>query len=373
MQSVLGYYRVKDRIISNKVAALVYGTEVDYHPDWIFNNDIFDHYNWSVSPVEPLDELYRERAQQIRDRYDYVALSYSAGSDSQNILNTFLKHNICLDEVVVTWAVEQAERTAADPTDISFDNVISEWELTVKPKLKWLAQYHPNIKITINDWASRLDKVSISDEYLLTRNHMFFTYGDLRWDSVKIFDHINKKKGVLVYGLDKPRVCVHEGSYQLYFVDAAAHSAMPSSDENKQSIELFYWSPDSCKILAKQAHMVADFFDLNPQFHQYIQWPIFSPQYKQFYESVLRPLIYPEVDLRIFQANKPTSTTIGHENLVLDTELEQPLKVASQINWEQLRTIVDKKYFVNNAGETTLTGFINGMWPIRKIKEKTHG
>jgi hypothetical protein len=61
----------------------------------------FDKADWSIEPALSLQEMYRIRAQQIRDSYDYVVLYFSGGSDSITALNAFIKNNINIDEVVV--------------------------------------------------------------------------------------------------------------------------------------------------------------------------------------------------------------------------------------------------------------------------------
>ena len=89
-----GYYRVGQQIFLKKIPALIEGTKTNIHPEWVFHDQTFGLVNWEEEPKETLDDLYQQRAQQIRDRYDYVVLFYSGGSDSHNILNAFVKNNI---------------------------------------------------------------------------------------------------------------------------------------------------------------------------------------------------------------------------------------------------------------------------------------
>ena len=62
----------------------------------------YDSLDWTKEPVESLEYLYKIRAQQLRDQYNYLILYYSGGSDSITALNAFIKNNIYLDEVVIT-------------------------------------------------------------------------------------------------------------------------------------------------------------------------------------------------------------------------------------------------------------------------------
>ena len=64
-----------------------------------YNFNIFD---WSKEPTESWKELKKQRAQHIRDNYDYVVLYCSGGSDSTTVLNSFYDNNIYIDEIVTT-------------------------------------------------------------------------------------------------------------------------------------------------------------------------------------------------------------------------------------------------------------------------------
>ena len=54
----------------------------------------------NVISRKDIDELYRQRAHQLRDKYDYVVLWFSGGADSNNVLNSFIDNDIKIDEVV---------------------------------------------------------------------------------------------------------------------------------------------------------------------------------------------------------------------------------------------------------------------------------
>ena len=66
-------------------------------PNWVGNID------WTFEPSESWDTLCKERAIQLKDEFGEIILAFSGGSDSTLILNTFLKHNIPVDEVVICY------------------------------------------------------------------------------------------------------------------------------------------------------------------------------------------------------------------------------------------------------------------------------
>lgn len=363
--SPLGSYIVGDRVFNHKIPALIYGTETNQHPTWYFNNAEFDSFDWTVEPTESLSELYKQRAQEIRDKYNYVILMYSGGSDSHNILMSFLSNGIKLDEVFVSWPVAMSEKQKANPHDYTINNFMSEWELTIKPRLAWLASTHPNVKITIRDWAQRLDTVTLADDFLLNRNHNFTPYADLRWDNRDLLDRAGKHNGVVLYGVDKPKVCFHEGKYKLYFLDISTQMSLPT-DMPASNVEFFYWAGSACRLLAKQAHEVVKFFESNKHFKHFIEWPKFDPKHRQFYETATRAVIYPDINILVFQADKPTSMNVSYDIVFDKTEVSTHFWQSYNRNWDAARQVVNKKYFNNNAGIETIVGFINGMWTIKE-------
>ena len=86
----LGFYTVGDRTHYSKVHALIDGTKTNQFPIWNFNNDVFGAQKWDEEPGVDLRELYRIRAQQLRDQYDYIRIEASGGGDSTTTIFSFL-------------------------------------------------------------------------------------------------------------------------------------------------------------------------------------------------------------------------------------------------------------------------------------------
>ena len=64
-----GYYTVGEKKSYSKLEALGWGS-----PKWHFNDEIFSAIDWTIEPPFDLWELYKQRAKQIREQYDYVVL-----------------------------------------------------------------------------------------------------------------------------------------------------------------------------------------------------------------------------------------------------------------------------------------------------------
>ena len=63
--------------------------------------DSFYSYSWDKEPTESWEELLLERALTLREKYKYLKLWFSGGGDSTTVLNTFLRNNIYIDEIIV--------------------------------------------------------------------------------------------------------------------------------------------------------------------------------------------------------------------------------------------------------------------------------
>jgi asparagine synthetase B (glutamine-hydrolysing) len=83
-----GYYEVNNKkyfLLREAYEQVTHVNQIKFN----FHDDWFMRMNTSVEPTQSLDELYRQRVQQIRKKYDYVVLAYSGGADSHNILKYF--------------------------------------------------------------------------------------------------------------------------------------------------------------------------------------------------------------------------------------------------------------------------------------------
>jgi hypothetical protein len=182
---------------------------------------------------------------------------------------------------------------------------------------------------------------------------------------------ITKNRVGLIEGVDKPRICFHENAYKIYFLDLITQGFGPQVSEalrkKNLDVEFFYWHPDCCQLLAKQAHLLVKFFELFPGFKQYIQWPIKNPNHRTWYESSIKAVIYPEYDMNIFQANKFTEMTLGHDRLLEGLGMSDRIQHILDDHMSYLKKVIDPKYFNQAGGQTTMTGFITTMWTIKKV------
>lgn len=262
---IFGFYTVDNLKFYSKFDAIEFATKFDKTVKWNFNDSIFTNIDWTIEPTESLSDLYRQRAQQLRDNYDYLILWYSAGSDCDNILNTFVNNNIRLDEV--------ASLVNYEATGDKNDWLNGEIYNLAIPKINTIRETtQPWIKHTIIDICQHIMNFFNSQKNSadwIYNNNLYLGPNSIAKSTVvssqpQWLDLINSGKRVaFIWGLEKPKIVNINGSYNLIFKDLIENAVTASRQINPmpgQFDELFYWSPDSGKLLAKQAHTIKQFF-----------------------------------------------------------------------------------------------------------------
>lgn len=318
----LGYYKVDDLEFDSKIAACIHATKFNKDVKWIFNNDVFEKYSWNVEPAETLDQLYDIKTKELREKYDYLIISYSGGADSHNIVESFLRQGLHIDELLINTMSEGNEKflPVSVENKTSHNAGASEHVLQTIPRLKEIQNRSPQTKITIVD----LSKFLFS---------FFDSYGDASWIETKreglnplnvtrynylYYSEVRKKfdkdkKIAIVVGVEKPRTFIYDKNNNFYirFADRAANVASVNDfmhEYPNSTVEYFYWSPDSCNILCKQAHTIKRWLEINPQHqHLWIGKAQTPEMFRLVHERLLRTLIYTTWNDSWYQADKSTS------------------------------------------------------------------
>ena len=112
-----GFYQVGDRVFTNKMLALYEASKSKSEVKFNFHNEIYSNIDWTQRPNGILKNLYKQRAQQLRDEYDYITINFSGGADSWNVLNSFLSNGIKVDEVYTRWGLAERKFIPANNKD----------------------------------------------------------------------------------------------------------------------------------------------------------------------------------------------------------------------------------------------------------------
>ena len=288
----LGYWLVDDdKIFFNKIQALCYCTETKTTDiKYQVEPEKFNSANWDIEPTQSLQELYQQRAVQLREKYDYLVLCYSSGSDSVTALNSFLQVGIRPDEVV-TYVVDH-------PTIDKMCNANIEFYKNYD-YINNLCKKH-NLKLTTLNFYNNY-------EFYNTPNWIYQSHGirsphsnaqGLLAHSSYFQNKINQGlKCALVYGLDKPNICLDESNnFCSYLMDHPLNTytdlKMYSEDYNGMQIERFFVSGDLPELTIKQSHTVARHYREYADVKNFLT---FGKHYKPAdYKNTCIKLLYPE-------------------------------------------------------------------------------
>lgn len=313
----LGYYTVGDKTFFSKPQAYIYSTQTGIQPSWHFNAVEYAKCNWYLEPELNLRELYKIRAQQIRDRYDWVRIEASGGGDSTTAIFSFLLNNIHLDEIVFRYPRQFEKNVVGNPLDYSPDNTLTEWEFAAKPLFQWIQTRYPKVKITFHDYSDKIMKSDyLKDEsWIFTTQDWFQPGHGAKHDNFDNPEHLaladSGKNIGIVYGIDKPRVVLIDNNWYMYFVDIFANHPNPIvRDYTNITSELFFWSPDLPELVIKQSHMIKNWFDMSQNQHlkHLVEYPLADPNLRTAYESIAKSIIYPDYDPHTWQTSKATNS-----------------------------------------------------------------
>jgi len=314
----LGYYQVGDQRFYVKPEAYIYATQTNQIPIWNFNNVEFAKFDWTNEPELDIRELYRIRAQQLRDRYDYIRLDCSGGSDSATVAFSFLLNNIHLDEIVFRYPKAGEKGVTDDPYNFSPTNTLSEWRYAAKPLLDWVKTNYPNTIVTIHDYSENMFKEDyMKDEsWIFTTKDWFQPGHGIKHTQFGTAEHrqlVDSGKSVCsLHGIDKPKLFTIGNDWYVYFLDVQANHPSPIvNGYTNITNELFYWTPDMPEIVCKQSHMIKRWLDM-PQ-NQHLK-DKFTHPYKvtvgnrTMVELLIKSIIYPDYDQHTWQTSKPTNS-----------------------------------------------------------------
>jgi hypothetical protein len=381
-----GYYKVGDQNFSHKVYALQYASSSNLPVRWIFNDEVYAKQKWSERLGIPLSYLYGQRAQQLRDRYQYLILCWSGGGDSTTVLDSFLSNNIRLDEIVVIWPVTQSQGKYVPTKDIRATNMLSEWDLVIKPRLEQLHRSHPSIRITIADVLSDMKSVEFCDDTVqIAEKHNFATIQRFRsLDAVIEQRQTHYKNIATIMGVGPVEVAILDEYLAVWFQDGPANPGSKTDITARgwlRNIEYFYWTPDMPEIVREQAHNIADHLDLYPIDRQKIMTMtldrsgtlqiVRDPDREQV-RRLRKKIIYPQYDQTTFQTLKPKDTHYQLDNF--QWFYQNPHSREFTDPWNSAITahqaLIDPKFFVTKHKRITgYQTFYSKFYFIRRLKK----
>jgi hypothetical protein len=319
-----GYYEVGGRTTYSKMEALEWASTTNMKAEWNFNRSAFESMDWKKEPAGSLWEMYKERARQIREEYDYVVLWYSGGSDSHNVLWAWLDAGLKIDEIATTWNYGatgdkqnhyNAEITNVVLPDIAMlKNAGYEFEFRlidishfcIKLFSTWNTEfeYNVNFHLSPNNPAKHIFRNEIDD------------YKNMIADG---------KKLCFVWGKEKPVLQYENGKHFFVFSDNIDNTVGPYVQKKYHQgwyDELFYWTPDMPQLAIKQAHVLKNYVEscidesqFEPKSDTKFQTGGYSKRFDGYLkDAYVKTAIYPKWSNDIFCNGKAGSMTYSQRD-----------------------------------------------------------
>ena len=336
----------------------------------------------------PVTYWYQQRALQLREKYDYLILSFSGGRDSHNVLHSFIKNGIHLDEVWCDWPLTHTHgKIDNDPNDRSADNMPSEWTYSIKPELDRLAVTHPNIKITITDSTQMLDNEDQEDTLIVSQYAYYATIKRWRTLDAIVQERSKKHKRVgVIAGIEKPECSIIENCLTLSFNDTYLQIKSDHTGDCVRDVEYFYWSPDLPELLRSQGHAILNYFKVDPSMRNLYDEYTINPNHtlnqtnKQTvsqgnqWRSMINYAIYPYWNPNTLQVDKCINVLYNNEFynwLSSHTELRALQSHRSAL--DNSFKMIDHKFFIQDATTNRILNYkpcTTKFFPIGKIHDQ---
>lgn len=367
----LGYYICDNLEFDSKIRVGLHAVQVGKPIQWVFNNKEFQTYDWTKEPEESLDFYYDQRARQLRETYDYIILSYSGGSDSHNIYESFRRQGLHIDEIITNTMTKASQGLVDTNSREAQDAPASEHERHTLPRLREIAQQMPATKITVTDQSDYLfESLEKSGDasWVLEKREGLNPAGATRFNYLH-FSEVRKKfdkdkKIAMVVGIEKPRTLIHQGRFIMRFADRSTNMitvAEHLKEYPNSTVEFFYWSPDCVPLIIKQGHVIKRWLEINTHMQQHwIANKSSGAVHRLIHEPVLRELLYTTWNKDWFQAKKA----------ILDWESEFDnwfrrgySNTRAFYIWEEGLKFVEQNLtpFLRNSD---VTGKVDGLQPV---------
>ena len=354
-----GFWEVEGTKFTDKYSALYSASQKLSSIQFNFNNGIWESFDLAtLGGKNSLNDLYKQRACQLRDRYSYLILYYSGGADSHNILRTFIDNDIKLDEICVKWPKPLRDGKFYTPNCFNTgpENFWSEWNYSIVPVLEWLAS-NTNIKINLVDPIENY-QLRDTEQILSAIDH------DRNPGAILINNYTDDGRHNCghIYGIDKPLLCIKNSSICMFFSDFP-FTTMTKNIELVDSTECFYWSPDFPELPIEMAFKCARYFKDNPELLVYLKWddPV---ECTQFQNDVAKRICYTTWDFR-FQACKPKDSGRNDKFKWMNSEPEM-----QQVKNAFVNSINDKKQGISThfLKDNLIRNFNTRAFPILNLQ-----
>ncbi len=262
----------------------------------VFSDKYFSS-DFTKEPSVTFNELLKQRALQLRDKYKYIKLYFSGGQDSITMLHAFIKNNIPIDEVIIYRFGNENNKSnkEADQYAIPYAKKLLNGTKT---------------KLTIHENTLDYFNTYLGEKWLFTRSSMSLRHYNLVKIRGNNFCHL--------FGMTDPKVYFENGFYYTRLFDSEIHELA-----QYRNIELFFTSDDFIDLHIKQLHLVKKFIKNSPDKDNILTLYYDDPH---IYDDTVKRVCR-DVPLfgKLFQKHI-YNTFLGDKDRIMYSELDQILK-----------------------------------------------
>ena len=234
-------WRVGDTVFDNKWDAIQCAstTPQPYHA--YCNDDTWNDADWTAEPDKDMEQLQKEHAEYLRNKYKTLVLFYSGGVDSSTVLNTFIKNKIPLDYIFV-WYVNDPAKSYNKDVHLAMQYLEENKSKLMGAKIyyeKKLEHFEGN---SIYNFKKPICNVNFQ-----LRFHHNGNIESLELRQPEICNAI-KQDGCIITGSNKPYVYKDDNGFYMRHIDV--------EDENwgQPHTEMFWLGKDPT-LQIKQCHL----------------------------------------------------------------------------------------------------------------------
>lgn len=272
-----GIYYVNGVSFLNRSDALIYASTLGVNAKivWDYHDDVFSKVDWKKPVNYSLEEMYKMRAQQIRDTYDHVVLNFSGGVDSTNALLSFIDNGIHLDEVIMYAPTQTTFYNNFDARLNPYNEIylaaipfLKKFLNNSKTRVRVIDMQEMSNRFFSSNIVSQFYKINAISPNVTARLGAIIT--DEYWNTL----YSAGKKVAHVTGQDKPIINYQNQKYTFSFNNEMIppYYELSSSTEEAEKIkkhvffEYFYHSPTFPLLLVKQCQFVKNICENDDSF-----------------------------------------------------------------------------------------------------------
>jgi len=246
-----GHWQVNGEQFDVKVNAILAAQKKDTEVTFHYNDRWWNQHNWAVEPKKSLEELYVERAKQLREKYKTLIVRFSGGSDSTNIMKTFIDNNIKIDVVVVNTYCG----LSGTPWDEHAGN--QERKLITWPAIQKFLKEGAEFEVIETDTSFQALIMKDDPDWIFKINAPRFRMVEVTAPRMVLDEKLSKYNNsdtAIVVGMDKPHVQLLHDKIWVSVIPDCLPLADPGHSHMIQ--EPFYWTADLPELPIKQNHAV---------------------------------------------------------------------------------------------------------------------